>query len=74
MRTKTKKLIQKISLYLWAGIGILLLLWTASWFIYTNKSRELGEVIKFNPEIKKTCRIYPQDNNTEGFLLLNSRE
>lgn len=23
----------------------------------------------FNPEIKKTCRIYPQDNDSEGFFL-----
>ena len=25
--------------------------------------------IKFNNEIKNACRIYPQDNNTEGFFL-----
>ncbi|HLC31356.1 MAG TPA: RsmB/NOP family class I SAM-dependent RNA methyltransferase [Candidatus Nanoarchaeia archaeon] len=23
----------------------------------------------FNPEVQKTCRIYPQDNNTEGFFV-----
>jgi len=24
---------------------------------------------KFNPEVRKACRIYPQDNNTEGFFV-----
>ena len=24
---------------------------------------------KFSNELKKACRIYPQDNNTEGFFL-----
>ena len=24
---------------------------------------------KFNPDLKKTCRIYPQDNNSEGFFV-----
>lgn len=24
---------------------------------------------KYNPKVKSTCRIYPQDNNTEGFFL-----
>jgi len=27
-----------------------------------------------NPELKKACRIYPQDNNTEGFFLCKLRK
>ncbi len=29
---------------------------------------------KFNEEIKKACRIYPQDNNTEGFFLCKMKK
>lgn len=29
---------------------------------------------KLNSEIKKACRIYPQDNNTEGFFLCKMRK
>jgi len=29
---------------------------------------------KFNPEVKKCARIYPQDNNTEGFFLAKMRK
>jgi NOL1/NOP2/sun family putative RNA methylase len=29
---------------------------------------------KFNPEVKKACRIYPQDNDTEGFFLCKMRK
>jgi tRNA (cytosine49-C5)-methyltransferase len=29
---------------------------------------------KLSPEIKKACRIYPQDNNTEGFFLCKMKK
>ncbi len=29
---------------------------------------------KFSNQIKKTCRIYPQDNNTEGFFIAKLRK
>ena len=44
-KQKSKKIVQRILLYIWLIIGVILSIWTASWFIYTNKSRELGEVI-----------------------------
>ena len=29
---------------------------------------------QLNPEIKKTCRVYPQDNDTEGFFIAKIRK
>ena len=30
---------------------------------------KISEEKKFDSEISKTCRIYPQDNDSEGFFL-----
>ena len=27
------------------------------------------EGVTYNPEVKKTCRLWPQDNDTEGFFI-----
>ena len=32
------------------------------------------EGVKYNPEVKKCVRIYPQDNNTEGFFVARLRK
>jgi len=46
-KSKAKKIITKILLYIWLIIGTILLIWTAIWFVYTTEARKLGEVIVY---------------------------
>ena len=49
----------------------------ASDFAKSHQRQEMGcesGGVKFNKDIKKTCRVYPQDNNTEGFFLAKFRK
>lgn len=39
-----------------------------------NKSSERSELTRYNKEIKKSCRIYPHDADTEGFFVARLRK
>lgn len=60
-----------------------------SWLLEKNANAKVEEIklnikrtepvtefngIKFNPEVKKTLRIWPQDNDTEGFFVARIRK
>ena len=41
-----------------------------------NRSEPITEFdnVKFNPEVKKCLRLWPQDNDTEGFFVVRIRK
>jgi len=44
-KSKISRIIRKTLVYTWLTIGAILSIWTIGFFVYTSKSRELGEVI-----------------------------
>jgi len=46
-KSKTRRIIPKILLYVWLIIGTIISTWTAAWFVYTKEARELGEIIVY---------------------------
>ncbi len=81
---KDKIKIEKISLPIKCREGIKS--WEGKEFCELNKSASKASVVglggrekrtkgnKFSSELKKACRIYPQDNNTEGFFLVKIKK
>jgi tRNA (cytosine49-C5)-methyltransferase len=60
-----------------------------SWFLENNKDAEIQDIkldikrsepvkefngVKFHPDVKKCLRIWPQDNDTEGFFVCKIRK